>query len=472
MTTGSIQHIVKKIFSIADSNRSSMRISEIFEMIMYLIILKYLDYIDESSNKRDLSIKEWLMGDESIFSFQAERYKWQHWIDKSDQDRYDFLTKSVFPYLNSLEGNYMIHKFLQGLDIQDISSRQLNSFIEVIDEIKFNELNKYRKSDLANSLLDVFIVNDPSNLGQFVTPEPLRYLMVHLFPNLSNGRILDPACGTGLLLTDYSKLLSENPDSSLKIQGIDISRRMMNFARFNFIMSEVGNSEVFRADSLSESDTKRLPNLIGEYDRVVSHPPFGLRYNPKEIRSDLDLQSNKGDLLFLKLAMKALKSTGVACITLSPNIFFASDNATRKMRMEIVESYTPQLIVELPKGVFKPYAGVAGYITLIKKVEKRPHQNDKVLFYDLSNVENYENHINEIIEWWNNDRYIDNEITFSVPIQKIRDNDYILTINRYKSTNIDDSLSLSKEEILKNLLDKEEEILNRLLNLRDSMKNL
>lgn len=97
----------------------------------------------------------------------------------------------------------------------------------------------------------------------------------------------------------------------------------------------------------------------------------------------------------------------------------------------------------MPSGVFKPYAGVSTAILIFTKTEHGG--TDNVWFYDMTadgfslddkRTPVAENDIPDIIERFKNlDKEKDRKRTdksFMVPKQDIVDNDYDLSINKYK----------------------------------------
>ena len=99
----------------------------------------------------------------------------------------------------------------------------------------------------------------------------------------------------------------------------------------------------------------------------------------------------------------------------------------------------------MPSGVFKPYAGVSTAVLVFVKTDAGG--TDKVWFYDMKadgfslddkRSEVAENDIPDIIARFHNpDGEMDRERTeqsFFVPKQEIVDNDYDLSINKYKKT--------------------------------------
>lgn len=147
--------------------------------------------------------------------------------------------------------------------------------------------------------------------------------------------------------------------------------------------------------------------------------------------------------MFVSLILKALKTGGRTAIIVPDGVLFGSTTAHKELRAEIVSNQQLDAIISMPSGVFKPYAGVSTAIIIFTKTNG--HKNDKVWFYDMQN-DGYTlndnrtpcdgSDIPDILERFKN---LENEESrtrtdksFFVPIAEIENNDYDLSINRYK----------------------------------------
>ena len=104
-----------------------------------------------------------------------------------------------------------------------------------------------------------------------------------------------------------------------------------------------------------------------------------------------------------------------------------------------------EAVISMPSGVFKPYAGVSTAILIFTKTGHGG--TDKVWFYDMK-ADGFslddkrspiaDNDIPDIINRFHNladeEGRERTEQSFSVPKQEIVDNDYDLSINKYKKT--------------------------------------
>ena len=97
----------------------------------------------------------------------------------------------------------------------------------------------------------------------------------------------------------------------------------------------------------------------------------------------------------------------------------------------------------MPSGVFKPYAGVSTAILIFTKTNAGG--TDKVWFYDMQadgftlddkRSECEENDIPDIITRFHNlaeeEKRSRKDKSFFVPVKEIRENDYVLSMNKYK----------------------------------------
>ena len=113
------------------------------------------------------------------------------------------------------------------------------------------------------------------------------------------------------------------------------------------------------------------------------------------------------------------------------------------IRKEIVENQRLEAVISMPSGVFKPYAGVSTAILIFTKTEHGG--TDRVWFYDMT-ADGFslddkrqpikKNDIPDIINRFKNleleKERKRTDKSFLVPKEEIVNNDYDLSINKYK----------------------------------------
>ena len=156
-------------------------------------------------------------------------------------------------------------------------------------------------------------------------------------------------------------------------------------------------------------------------------------------------------------------------------MLFGSSKAHKAIRKAIIEDNCLQAVISMPSGVFKPYAGVSTAILVFTKTGNGG--TGDVWFYDMQadgfslddkRQEVSENDIPDIVK-----RYADwrengsesgeasrarTEKSFVVPKEEIVENDYDLSINKYKEIVYEKVDYPPTSEIMADLIASEAEI--------------
>ncbi|MCI5891841.1 MAG: SAM-dependent methyltransferase, partial [Clostridiales bacterium] len=218
------------------------------------------------------------------------------------------------------------------------------------------------------------------------------------------------------------------------------------------------------------------------YSLILANPPFKGSLDYDIVSADLlkMCKTKKTELLFLALFLRMLKIGGRCACIVPDGVLFGSSAAHKAIRKEIIENNRLEAVVSMPSGVFKPYAGVS---TAILVFTKTGHGGtDKVWFYDMKadgfslddkRTPVAENDIPYIIERFHNlDKEADRaktEQSFFVDKQNIVNNDYDLSINKYKEVEYTPVEYPSTAEIMADLHELEMEITKGLAELEEML---
>ena len=222
--------------------------------------------------------------------------------------------------------------------------------------------------------------------------------------------------------------------------GNDTDQTMLRIGAMNLMLHGVDDPNIQRLDSLSEDNGVR-----DAYTLIMANPPFKGSLDKETVAKDLRnvAATTKTELLFLALFLKSLKIGGRCASIVPDGVLFGSSKAHKAIRKEIIENNRLQAVISMPSGVFKPYAGVSTAILIFTRTDNGG--TDNVWFYDMEadgyslddkRSEVKENDIPDIIERFHNlDKETDRartEKSFMVPKAEIVENDYDLSINKYK----------------------------------------
>jgi type I restriction enzyme M protein len=119
--------------------------------------------------------------------------------------------------------------------------------------------------------------------GQFFTPRNAIEFLSDAVDLRSTDVVIDPACGSGGFLAAALMRLSARAAgrSALKVYGIDKDASLVRLARIHLALLGADHRRIFNCDSIATHNGSTAPSLAlpseGEYDVVLTNPPFGAR---------------------------------------------------------------------------------------------------------------------------------------------------------------------------------------------------
>ncbi|WOQ70899.1 N-6 DNA methylase [Microbacterium limosum] len=259
--------------------------------------------------------------------------------------------------------------------------------------------------------------------------------------------------------------------------GYDSDAAMARIASMNMLLHGVENPTIERADSLSEGHPGD-----DRYTLVLANPPFAGSLDQETVSKDLQklVKTRKTELLFLVLMIRMLRNGGRAAVIVPEGVLFGSSNAHKAVRKMLVDDHKLDAVIKLPSGTFKPYTGVSTAILLFTKTSSGG--TDNVWFYDVradgmtlddKRTPIEANDLPDVLARW---QALDAEASrartdqsFVVPREEIVDNNYDLSLNRYKEIEIEEVEHRSPTEVLDELDALEVEIQDGLKRLREML---
>jgi len=404
----------------------------ITDPITYIVQLSYLIYLkmlDDEESRRQHRVRATGKG-QSLFPQQAKRFRWSEWRFMSGQDLVRFIRDDVFPYMASLvEDEPRIAEYFRDATLEIQDPNLLKEVIDDLDSIPFSKLGTDTKGDIFEYMLSHL---EQSGLnGQFRTPRQIRMMMVEMVDPDFHDTIYDPACGTGGFLIDaveyvlakYSESPIELPiygedwmDSSGKtieelkkknpnlqtyrhgpgeklpdwgilensVFGVDVSRQLMRISMMNLVLHGLQNANVKRGNTLSEYGGLTEEDLRRKYKVILSNPPFAGTIPKDSMRTDLPTNSKKSELLFLSVMMQSLAPGGTCAVVVPEGLLFGSTKAHVELRKKLAHDFEMLVVISLPAGVFKPYAGVKTSV-LVFRNPTSTQKVKNVWFYEIKN---------------------------------------------------------------------------------------
>lgn len=435
---------------------------EVIEQITYLMFIHDLDDADNTRAKESAMLG---LPYKSIFSGEVEigertiegnQLKWSVFHDMPAAKMYSIMQEWVFPFIKELHGNKesAYSKYMGDAIFKLPTPLALSKVVDSLDEI-YKSMKDAKEMDIRGDVYEYLLskIASAGRNGQFRTPRHIIRMMVELMDPEADDVICDPACGTSGFLVSAAEYLKETKKDEIfynkakkehymngMFHGFDMDRTMLRIGAMNMMTHGIDNPFIEYRDSLSDQNTDRE-----KYSLILANPPFKGSLDYDSVTPDLlkMCKTKKTELLFLALFIKMLKVGGRCACIVPDGVLFGSSTAHKAIRKQIVENNRLEAVISMPSGVFKPYAGVSTAILIFTKTGHGG--TDNVWFYDMqadglslddkrSPVN--ENDIPDIIERFRNrDKEVERartEKSFFVKKDEIKDNDYDLSINKYK----------------------------------------
>ena len=160
--------------------------------------------------------------------------------------------------------------------------------------------------------------------------------------------------------------------------GIEFDSTMLRIGAMNLQLHGIDHPNLIGVDALSDKN-----EIENQFSLILANPPFkgSLDYDSVESSLLKTVKTKKTELLFLGLMLRMLEIGGRAAVIIPDGVLFGSSKAHKTIRQEIVEKNKLEAIISMPSGVFKPYAGVSTAVMIFTKTNAGG--TDRVWFYDM-----------------------------------------------------------------------------------------
>lgn len=510
MVTGAIKNKVDKIWTDIWAGGITNPLT-VIEQLTYLMFVRSLD-------EKELETEEFenMTGEkmDKIFpqSAAGQSMRWSKFKNNDPRDIYDIIAQRVFPAIKNMRHGRLPDFTEQG-ELMEVSGgagnneqnntafarymgdamfliptpQVLQKIITGLDDLYEHDISDLdMQGDLYEYMLGKLATAGQN--GQFRTPRHIREMMVELLQPAPDDMICDPACGTAGFLVSASEYIRRNYEDTMTAEqwehfagdaftGFDTDRTMLRISAMNLMLHSISHPEIDYNDSVSKQN-----QISDRFTMCLANPPFKGTVDAESIHDNLKAVTNtkKTELLFLALFLRMLKKGGQCACIVPDGVLFGSSKAHKAIRRELVENHQLRAVISMPSGVFKPYAGVSTAVLVFTKTGAGGTEN--VWFYDMKadglslddkRSEITENDIPDIISRFHNLEQESGrqrtEQSFFVPKQEIADNDYDLSINKYKQVEYVPIEYPSTTEIMADLHELEMEITAGLAELEEML---
>jgi type I restriction enzyme M protein len=399
------------IWAVADLLRGDYKRHEYGQVILPFTVLRRLDAVmaptREAVRARDAALS--MQNKEKLL----ERTAGLPFYNVSKQD---FMTiasdstsvvKNLRDYVNGFSDNVREILIQFGFDNQVTRLAEAKLLYQVVGKFAvmkdLDKLSNHEMGYVFEHLIRKFAEDSNETAGEHFTPREVIELMVNLLiapdaDTLTGAgqviNILDPACGTGGMLTTVADhIRSINPDAEVYLFGQELNGESWAVCESEMLLRnqrgtiELGNS--FSSD--------KFPRR--KFDYMLANPPFGVEW--KKVKDEVEAEAeighagrfgaglpriNDGSFLFLQhmiSKMDAVEDKGARLAIVfngSPLFTGAAGSGESEIRRWILENDWLEGIVALPDQLFYN-TGISTYFWILSN-RKAEALRGKVIMVD------------------------------------------------------------------------------------------
>ena len=433
----------------------------VLEQMTYIFFMKTLDdkQLREEDNARDFEVevrnptfpadKMWLNPDTGQ-EVPYESMRWSVFRHTGPENMFNMVRQNVFEFIKHIgtgeESAYS--RYMKTAIFLIPNARTLTKVVDGVDALDMN--NRDAMGDVYEYILGKMAASGTN--GQFRTPRHIIRMIVEMMEPAPQDYICDPAMGSAGFLVEAVKYIKEHYETAFYssdqtahfktslINGYDTDQTMLRIGAMNLMLHDVTAPELAWRDSLSEQNEDQSC-----YTLIMANPPFAGSLDKGNVNKKILAYANttKTELLFLAQFVRSLELGGRCASIVPDGVLFGTSKAHIAIRKEIVDNQHLRAVISMPSGVFKPYAGVSTAVLIFNKTNCGG--TDRVWFYDMKadgfslddkRTSIADNDIPDVIARFKNQEAeagrSRKEQSFFVPVEDIRQNDYDLSINKYK----------------------------------------
>ncbi|WP_206673604.1 type I restriction-modification system subunit M [Pseudactinotalea terrae] len=240
----------------------------------------------------------------------------------------------------------------------NVDQRRLGEVVDLFNALKFVGDGSSRARDLLGEVYEYFLGNfaaaEGKRGGEFFTPPVVvRTLVEVLEPK--EGRIYDPACGSGGMFVQAEKFLEahDRDRAALSIYGQELNERTWRLARMNLAVHGLNGNLGSR---WQDSFARDLHDGV-EMDYALSNPPFNVKAwarNEDDPRWRFGVPpAGNANYAWLQLILSKLAPGGRAGVVLANGSMSSNSGGEGQIRAQIVEADLVSCMVALPTQLFR-----------------------------------------------------------------------------------------------------------------------
>jgi type I restriction enzyme M protein len=416
LNTSKHTELANHAWSVADLLRGDYKQSDYGKVILPFTVLRRLECVLEPTRDQVNEKAEGLSGQDLDDNYFLKRAAGYQFYNASDYTLKRILNDAAHAaaYLNEYVASFsrnareVMEKYdfaaqIKRLDEANLLYQVVAKFADL--DVRPELVSNHQMGYIFEELIRRFSEQSNETAGEHFTPREVIELMVNLLiepdgdalamPGTAR-RVLDPACGTGGMLSAADEhIKAHNKDATVEVFGQELNPESWAICRSDLMIKGQNPEHIAFGNSFSDDGHKRE-----KFDYMLANPPFGVEW--KKVKDEVEYEHkqqgesgrfgaglpriNDGSLLFLQHMISKMKpvSTGGSRIAIvfngSPLFTGAAESGESKIRQWILENDWLEAVVALPDQLFYN-TGISTYFWILTN-RKKPDHKGKVILLD------------------------------------------------------------------------------------------
>ena len=403
------------IWSVADLLRGDYKQSEYGKVILPFTVLRRLDCVLAPTKDKVLARKAELTGKVQNMDHMLKKASGVDFYNTSKLDfqaavrDQDNVANNLRSYIGAFSDNageifeaYEFQTQLARLDGAGLTYQVASKFAEI--DLSPKTVSNHEMGYAFEELIRRFSEISNETAGEHFTPREVIRLMVNLLlapdeqelttPGVVKT-VLDPACGTGGMLTAAEDfILEHNPQATVVPHGQELNAESYAICKSDMMIKgeNAGNIKLGNSFSQDRHHSKK-------FDYLLANPPFGVEW--KKVKDEVENEAkvghagrfgaglpriNDGSLLFLQHMIHHMKKPSedgagsrlAIVFNGSPLFTGAAESGESKIRQWILENDWLEAIVALPDQLFYN-TGISTYFWILSNRKDKAHRGKVIL---------------------------------------------------------------------------------------------
>lgn len=404
--------LMKKLWVLADKLRGAFEVTELYKVMMYSLLLKYIE-----QNKEEMEFYD------EKFSLGYLSLTYGKMV----------VSGQICEYMSNIERHYDLASgvLIETIDtvLYKADSDSVRIIFEAINEVDTEELYSF-----AKVILERMATQSGKASGEFYSTSILARLEKAILGIEEGMTVYDAYCGSGLSINEVA-------DGKGIVFMQDLSVQTIGIAAVMSILS--GN----KIGAIRCGDSLQNPlDIEGKYDRIIMEAPFGVKYSPEYLmgihpENVVCADVPESESLAIRHAMAHLKEDGEALFLVPMGMLFKGGRLG-ELRKQIVEKGYISSVIELPAGIL-PATGIATALVSVQLDKK----SDSIYMINAKDYFEREKRdflisdekIAELMDNLKNCRTIEN-VSALVSVDDLAKNEYNLCTSQYVIANPEDNI--------------------------------